>query len=110
MDETARFIRHLQRATTIVESWPEWKRNVLGALKPESSMSPTVERTGKVFGMASSEYRVTYPDGHVGTVWSPPWHELDDEQEDAAALDFARSLWRDGTHKNQGAPDAGAQE
>lgn len=57
-----------------------------------------LERTGNVFSFASTEYRVTYPDGFVGTLWSPPWHELDDDEEDAAALDAAKEMFRLGIH------------
>ena len=57
-----------------------------------------VERTGNVFSFASSEYRVTYPDGVVGTLWSPPWHELTDDEEDAAALEAAKRMFADGKH------------
>ncbi len=57
-----------------------------------------IERTGNIFSFASTEYRVTYPDGVIGTVWSPPWHEMDDAEEDAAALAYAEKLFRDGKH------------
>lgn len=60
-----------------------------------------IERTGNIFSFASTEFRVTYPDGHVGTIWSPPWHELDDAEEDAAALEAARKLWAADTHKDR---------
>jgi hypothetical protein len=63
----------------------------------------TLERTGNVFSFASTEYRVTYPDGHVGTLWSPPWHEDDDDVEDAKALEAAREMFRQGIHNK---PDA----
>ena len=56
----------------------------------------TLEKTGNVFSFASTEYRVTYPDGHVGSLWSPPWHELDEE--DAAALETARRWFAEGIH------------
>lgn len=62
-----------------------------------------IERTGNVYSIASTEYRVTYPDGHVGTIWSPPWHDLDDDEEDAAALAAARKFFEAGTHKERGA-------
>lgn len=60
-----------------------------------------IKRTGNVYSIASTEYRVTYPDGHVGTIWSPPWHDLDDDDEDAAALKAARKFFEAGTHKER---------
>jgi hypothetical protein len=58
----------------------------------------TLERTGNIFSFASTEYRVTYPDGHVGSLWSPPWHELDDDEEDSEALRTARRWFAEGIH------------
>lgn len=60
-----------------------------------------VERTGEIFSIASSQFRVTYPDGHVGTIWSPPWHELDDAAEEAAARAKAAEWFDAGTHKSE---------
>ena len=59
----------------------------------------TLKRTGNIFSFASTEFLVTYPDGHVGTIWSPPWHELDDAEEDAAALAAAKEMFQQGKHK-----------
>jgi hypothetical protein len=58
-----------------------------------------LERTGNIFSFASTEYKVTYPDGYVGSLWSPPWHELDDDEEDAVALKEAENLFLLGQHK-----------
>jgi hypothetical protein len=58
-----------------------------------------IERTGNIYSFASTEYRVTYPDGHVGTIWSPPWHEEDDKEEDRLALVYATKLWESRKHK-----------
>ena len=52
-----------------------------------------VERTGAQYSMASSEYRVTFPDGTTMTIWSPPWHEMAPDEEDERAMDEARRLW-----------------
>lgn len=60
-----------------------------------------LERTGNVFSFASTEYRVTYPDGFVGTIWSPPWHEWDDDEEDARAMEYATAQWEARTHKDK---------
>jgi hypothetical protein len=57
-----------------------------------------IERTGNIYGIASTEYRVTYPDGYIGSLWSPPWHELDDKEEDEAALKEAKRLFSLGLH------------
>jgi hypothetical protein len=65
----------------------------------EANKPITVERTGRAFSLASSEFRVTYPDGHVGTLWSPPWHEMTDSEEEAEALRVATEKWRDGTYR-----------
>lgn len=53
-----------------------------------------IERTGNIFSLAASEYLITFPDGSTQTLWSPPWHELDDLEEDAAAHAEARKLWQ----------------
>lgn len=58
-----------------------------------------ISRTGRIYSFASTEYSVTYPDGHIGTIWSPPWHEMDDNEEDEAARRYAESLFRAGNHK-----------
>ena len=42
-------------------------------------MNIRIERTGEVFSFASTEYRVFYPDGTEWRLWSPPWHEMDDD-------------------------------
>ena len=60
-----------------------------------------IERTGEIFSIASSEFRVTYPDGHVGTIWSPPWHEMSDADEEANARATAAKWFDAGTHKSQ---------
>lgn len=55
-----------------------------------------IERTGRVFSIASTEYTVTYPDGSKQeSVWSPPWHDWDDEEEDARTLLWAAQKWVD---------------
>jgi len=56
-----------------------------------------LERTG-MFLFASTAYRVTYPDGHVAVLWSPPWHELDDDEEGVEALKTARRWFAEGIH------------
>ena len=58
-----------------------------------------IERTGDLFSFASTEYRVTYPDGYIGSIWSPLWHELDDDEEDAEALRYAQDQWGKRTHR-----------
>jgi hypothetical protein len=52
-----------------------------------------VGRTGNTYGMASSEYLVTFPNGVTTTIWSPPWNDFTPEEEDANALDYATELW-----------------
>jgi hypothetical protein len=49
-DDKARreaFERHLNEASQIVRSWPEWKRNVLGAPRSDSSHSMAVHSTSR---------------------------------------------------------------
>jgi hypothetical protein len=58
-----------------------------------------IERTEDIYSFASTKFLVTYPDGHVGTVWSPPWHELAPPEEEAAALEYAKGLYMKGEHK-----------
>lgn len=58
-----------------------------------------LKRTGNIYSFASSEYSVTYPDGHIGTIWSPPWHDMNDKDEDDAAMEYAKKLYSEGKHK-----------
>lgn len=58
-----------------------------------------VEPTGNLYSIASREFRVTYPDGSTGTVWSPPWHEMSEDEERDAAINYAMKLYLDGKHK-----------
>ncbi len=58
-----------------------------------------IERTGNCFSISSNEFRVTYPDGHMGLIWSPPWHEMSEAEEEAAALKAARRMYAEGKHK-----------
>lgn len=53
----------------------------------------TVEKTGNIFSMAGSEYKITFPDNSIQTLWSPPWHDFDPEVEDAGALKQAAVIW-----------------
>lgn len=64
-------------------------------------MDFAIERTGEFFSFASNQFRVTYPDGYVGHIWSPPWHEKTAEEEQADARAFAEQLFRDGKHREE---------
>ena len=57
-----------------------------------------VRRTGRVYSIASSEFRVTYPDGSEGVVWSPPWHEMTPAEEESEARQYAMKLYAIGEH------------
>jgi hypothetical protein len=57
-----------------------------------------VERTGRQYSIASSEYLITFPDGTQETIWSPPWHEYTEEEEDKRTLYHAMCLWEDKGH------------
>lgn len=59
-----------------------------------------IKRTGNIFSYSSSEYEVTYPDGFIGTIWSPPWHEWDDEEEDRRAKEYAEELFSNKKHRD----------
>ncbi len=56
-------------------------------------MNIKVERTGKIYSIASSEYLVTFPDGTQQTIWSSPWNNYTEDEEDAEALKYAENLW-----------------
>lgn len=60
-----------------------------------SKITISIERTGNTFSIASTEFLITFPDGTTETLWSPPWHEMDKELEDARALEHAAKLWAD---------------
>ena len=62
----------------------------------------SIRRTGNIYSIASSEFEITYPDGTIGKVWSPPWHELEPDDELEAALKYAQGLYQTGTHKPEG--------
>lgn len=46
-----------------------------------------------MYSIASSQYRVTFPDGKHDFFWSPVWHELDEREEDEQARTFAERMW-----------------
>lgn len=52
-----------------------------------------VERTGRIYSIASSEYLVTFPDGTTRIIWSPPWNDFTPEEEDQNALEYAKNIW-----------------
>lgn len=59
-----------------------------------------IRRTGNIFSIASSEFEVTYPDGFVGRIWSPPWHDLEPEDEERQALQVATQWFLEGRHRD----------
>jgi len=54
-----------------------------------------IERTGNIFSFAATEYKAVFPDGTETSIWSPPWHEWDDEEEDRRSLEYAQKLWKE---------------
>lgn len=58
----------------------------------------SVHRTGRAYSMTSSEFRVVYPDGSEGFIWSPPWHMMSPAEEEAAAKEYATNLYLNGKH------------
>lgn len=69
-----------------------------------------IKRTGNIYSIASSEFEVTYPDGYVGKIWSPPWHEDSPEEEERKALEFANKLYSLREHKEKSGDDAPSDE
>lgn len=59
-----------------------------------------VERTEQEYSISSSQFKVTYPDGTVGFVWSPVWHDMSYPEEELAAFEYASKLFREGKHKD----------
>jgi hypothetical protein len=56
-------------------------------------MKLKVERTGRQYSIASSEFLVTFPDGTTQTIWSPVWNDYTEKEEDLYALEYAKHLW-----------------
>jgi hypothetical protein len=52
-----------------------------------------IERTGRGYSIASSEYKVVFPDNTSQTIWSPPWNDYTEQEEDEHALEYASELW-----------------
>ncbi len=52
-------------------------------------------RTGNFYGIAATEYLVSFPNGDITTIWSPVWNNYDDDEEDLHALEFAEECWKD---------------
>jgi len=53
----------------------------------------SVERTGNVYSIASSEFLVTFVDGTTMNVWSPPWNDMTPEEEEAGAVGYAEKQY-----------------
>jgi hypothetical protein len=53
----------------------------------------SVTRTGNIYSIASTEYIIIYPDGSTEKVWTPPWNDWDDEEEDSKTLEYAEKRW-----------------
>lgn len=54
-----------------------------------------VERTGRIYSIASSEFLATFPDGTTNTFWSPPWHEWEAKSEERRAYLQALKHWNE---------------
>lgn len=52
-----------------------------------------VERTGNNYSIASSEFRVIMDGGTAESIWSPPWHDMEPEEEEVIALIEAKKLF-----------------
>ncbi len=75
----------------------------LEALEPEAGhMANTIilKRTGAKYSFSSVQWEVTYPDGVISYIWSPPWSDLDydDPKQDEGALRYAQQQWEEKTH------------
>ncbi len=55
-----------------------------------------VKRTGRVKGIASSEFEITFPDGTKSAIWSPIWHDWDKQTESEQAYLQALKMWERG--------------
>ncbi len=51
-----------------------------------------VERTGRVFSFAGSEFSVIFSDGCQQTIWSPPWHQMSKDEEMAEAIHVSTQM------------------
>lgn len=36
--------------------------------------------------------KLFFSDGTTGNIWSPPWHEMTEQEEDAKALEYAEEI------------------
>lgn len=71
-----------------------WRRGLMTALDVGvSACGISVRRTGGAFGIAASEYEVTFPNGCTETVWSPVWNDYSPDREDAGALKWGVDRW-----------------
>lgn len=59
-----------------------------------------VKRTGKVFSISGSEFEVTMEDGTIHILWSPPWHNMSEEEEEEKALQKAKEIHENGKIKS----------
>ena len=56
-------------------------------------MDIKIIRTGRVVSIAGSQFLVTFPNGDQISLWSPPWHEMDQDEEYKGAVTEASQLW-----------------
>ncbi len=54
-----------------------------------------LQRTGRAYGIGSSEYHVVFPNGDKTFVWTPVWNDWDEETEDEKTKEHVITLWKD---------------
>lgn len=60
-----------------------------------------IVRTGRIYGIASSEFMIVYPDKEIGILWSPVWNEWGKKMELDRAGKKALDLWKNHLHVNR---------
>jgi hypothetical protein len=55
-----------------------------------------VWRTGNLFSFASNQFGVEYPDGVKEYLWSPPWHEMEADEEYDKLIEIVEEKWKKG--------------
>lgn len=60
-----------------------------------------VWRTGNLYSMAANQFGVQYPDGWIEYIWSPPWHEMESDEEYDKLIEIVEEKWKKGLHKGE---------
>ena len=60
-----------------------------------------VWRTGNLYSFAANQFGVEYPDGIREYLWSPPWHEMEPDEEYDKLIEIVEEKWKKGLHKGE---------